>query len=393
MREDNEKNKIDANGYYEQPSIKELLLDNPIAETIKRKTQKNADNSNDLLGEFSEQDNEFYVDEVKEKKQKKAKKETTISQQKRKPVSPIKRKAKRFASFFLIVAVLLVVAIVLSLTILFKCQAYEVTGATRYSQEEIVDKCGIGKGENLFLAPKVIASNRIKNAFPYVEEADVSMKIPDTITIKITEAEESYLVKISDTEYLVISSKGRILNKVETPDDYDLPIFLGPEATATEVGKFIKYEDEKILDIINEISTVFVDNGYQGITEIDASNSANISFTYEGRIKVLLGLPEDLSYKIRTAMTIIEEKIDINKTTKVEGELNVAKCKQTKKSYFSEASLMDLVVPQNEENTEETIAEDDGNNLSNAVEELFKDEEEKEAETQAKIPQEKWYID
>ena len=254
----------------------------------------------------------------------------------RKPMSPTRRRIIRIVSYVSIVAVVLVVGVILSLTVLFKTQAYEVSGNTRYTNDEIIDACGIDIGDNIFLAPKHPAEKRIKDTFPYIEDVSVNFKIPDTIRIAVEEAVDGYLVKLSDSEYLVISTKGRILNRISDPSEYDLPIFIGPTLTSGEIGDYVSYEDDKVVSMIESITQTFADNGYQGITEIDATNMADISFTYDNRIKVKLGIPEDLDYKIRTAMIIINDKIDSNTAVKSSGVLDVSRCNTTKRSYFDE---------------------------------------------------------
>ena len=313
----------------------------------------------DMLNEFSDDTNEFYTDESIHSRRredprnvKNAKKQAK-KQEKRKPKSPLQRKIIRILSYGAIIAVILIVGVVLSLTVLFKTQAYEVTGVTRYSEEEIIDACGISKGENIFLAPKSAAEKRLKKQFPYVEEANVSFKIPDTIRIAIEEAAEGYLMKLSGSDYLVISTKGRILNQVTDTSAYDLPIFIGPTLTSGAIGDYVSYEDDTVVEMIESITQTFADNGYQGITEIDATNMADISFTYENRIKVKLGIPEDLDYKIRTAMIIINDKIDSATTVKTAGVLDVSRCNTTKRSYFDEATP---TVNPSEASTEPTTA-------------------------------------
>ena len=304
------------------------------------------ENDEDMLSEFSDDTNTFYTDERVERKRRKkeenqAKKEKKKAE-KRKPMSPTRRKIIRILSYGAIIAVVLIVGVVLSLTVLFKTQAYEVTGNTKYTEEELIETCGIGKGENIFLAPKTPAENRLKKAYPYIEEATVSFKIPDTIRIAIIEASEGYLVKISDTNYLVISTKGRILNQLTDAKGYDLPIFIGPTLTSGEVGDYVSYEDESVLDMIESITQTFADNGY----------TADISFTYDDRIKVKLGIPEDLDYKVRTAMTIISENLDKNQTGSTKGILDVSRCNSTKRSYFNEQEIHPTEVKPTEKPTE-----------------------------------------
>ena len=336
----------------------------------------------DLLSEFSDETNKFYTDEIvlRERKRRDSAKAKAPAkkQEKRKPMSPTQRKIIRILSYGAIIAVVLIVGVVLSLTVLFKTQVYEVTGNTRYAEDEIIETCGIGKGENIFLAPKGPAENRLKKKFPYVEEANVSFRIPDTIRIAIVEADEGYLVKVSDKEYLMISTKGRILNQVTDPSSYDLPIFIGPKLTSGEIGDYVSYEDETVLDMIESITQTFADNGYQGITEIDATNTADISFTYDDRIKVKLGIPEELDYKVRTAMTIINENLDKNQTGTVTGILDVSRCHSTKRSYFNEQAIHPTEAQATEKPTEAAASGEEWSDGESGQEEnydFYSDEE------------------
>lgn len=370
---------------------------------IQKRVEEIRANSDDLLGEIS--DDDFYVDEIKERRKdrrRQKEKEKNISKtNKRKPVSPMQRRIRRIVSTVIILGVFLTVCIILSLTVLFKTQNFVVTGTNKYTKEEIVQECGIHEGDNIFLSPKAIAEWRIEGKFPYVEECHVGVKIPDTITINIKEAVESYLVKINDSEYLVISSTGKILKKSNTPNGIKLPLLIGPKATVTEVGEIIKFEDEDVIETIDTISKVFADNGYSGITEINASVKSEITFTYDGRIKVILGVPENLSYKIRTAMTIIKEKIDVNKGIKLEGILDVSKCDTTKRSYFSEASLLkeqqaesqskkETKTEDSEDKDDEDEDEEDEDNEDEDSED--KEDEENAEEEQEILAQDQWYV-
>lgn len=354
-----------------------------------RSQRRMAEQNDDMLAEFSHGDDDFYVDEVSENSRQERQKKAPPARRtrERKPVSPLTRRIRRIVSYCLIVAVIMIVGVVLSLTVLFKTQAYEVIGTERYPKQDIINVCGISEGENIFLAPKRPAENRIKENFPYIEEVDVTFKIPDTIRINLTEAVEGYLVMVSDTEYILISTKGRILDKVDDISKYDLPIFIGPSISAGEIGDYVNYEDRTIMDIIDEVSQVFADNGYQGISEIDATNPANISFTYDGRIKVKLGLPEELSYKIRTAMTIINENIDVNAAASIEGVLDVSRCNVTKKSYFDEKPLLDI---NDSTDSDEDTAQDGESGISNPLNNS--DDADGGAQEQESLSVDDWYL-
>lgn len=381
-------NRFDDNDFevFEKSDIMDKIGDS-FSSVFSRRSRR-TDKGDELLSEFSVGDDnyELFVDERVQRK--KAKKEQKINVRKakkdkpKKPVSPLVRRIRNIVTSCVIVAVVLIVCVILSLTVLFKTQNYEVTGNTKYTQEDIIKTCGIGPSDNIFLANKKTASKRLVNSYAYIEEADVSFAIPDTITIDITEAVPAYYVKQADNLYLVTSAKGRILETVESADVYDIPLFLGGELKNSEVGEYISFEEKSTLSIIEDIVTVFVDNGYTGITEIDATDTANLSFTYDDRIKVKLGLPEDISYKVRTAMTIIVEKLDLNGSATTQGELDVSACNTTKKSYFREQSLIDA-----QQNAPST-----GGSLDDFMSGDSDTDTDAEEETQAPLSPEDWYL-
>ena len=166
------------------------------------------------------------------------------------------------------------------------------------------------------------------------------------------------MIKMSDTEYLVVSTKGRILDKTDNKNLNKLPIFVGPKPVTGEIGDYVSYEDDTLVDMVDSITQTFADNGYQGITEIDATNMADISFTYDNRIKIKLGIPEDLNYKIRTAMTIIDENLDKNGSNTSTGVLDVSRCNSTRRSYFKEGDLNPTQAPTQDPSQPATQAAD-----------------------------------
>lgn len=396
-RKNNRNDYSDGYQSFDKPDIMDKIGDS-FLNAFSRRSREN-DKADEVLSQFSKNGrDDFFVDESGRKplgKQnnsgKKKISKNARENKPKKPVSPLMRRIRNIITACVIVGVMLIICVVLSLTVLFKTQNYVVTGNTKYSQDEIISTCGIKTNENIFLANKKSAEKKIVKAYPYVEEAEVSFSIPDTITIDITEAVPAYVVKVTDSQFIIASSKGRILEIVESPENYDIPLFLGSDVTSLTVGEYVEFSDEKTLSIIDDIVTVFVDNGYTGITEIDATDPAQLSFTYDSRIKVKLGLPENISYKVRTAMTIITEKLDLNGSDTTEGELDVSNCYETKKSYFREQSLIDAqtetVNP--EENKPAEHPDEDYDGYDDITGEWIEAEEETEAPT---LAQEDWYL-
>ncbi len=402
------KNRYDDyhDGYdsFDKPDIMDRIGDS-FSSVFSRRSREN-EKADEAYYEFSKKGrDDFFVDERVERRKTQKKPQQASSKKKgkskskskvKKPVTPLVRKIRNIITYCIIVGVILVVCVVLSLTVLFKTQNYEVSGNTKYDQNEIISTCGITKSENIFLANKRSAEKKLLKTYPYMEDVDVSFAIPDTITINITEAVPAYIVKVTDSQFLIVSSKGRVLEHAQSIEGYNIPLFLGSNVTGTAVGDFVSFDNENTLKIINEIVTVFVDNGYTGITELDATDPANITFTYDGRIKVKLGFPEDISYKIRTAMTIIIEKLDLNGTNTTEGELDVSNCNTTKKSYFREQSLIDAEIPTQSENdetpTESEYIDEDADGYDDITGEIIEYEEEPTEEPTEALSPDDWYL-
>ncbi len=261
---------------------------------------------------------------------------------KKPPTKLVSKKARRIRTIILsalITTVVLVAGITLSLTVFFKTAEYEVTGKTRYDKQEIINACGIALGENIFLADKSSSEQKIIDAFPYIETADVSFGLPDKIVISVTEGKPFYLVEYSKNQYCVVSKEGRILKLSDKKID-DLPIIIGVKLKSNVPGTYVEYNNEKTSHTLEQLVESLDKNGFTNLSEINVSDKANLTFTYDNRIVVELGLPEDLDYKIRTAKIIIFDKLDPNNTGVIEGTLDVSKCNETKRSYFNEKSIV-----------------------------------------------------
>ena len=229
--------------------------------------------------------------------------------------------------------VVLLIGVILSLTVLFKTEKIEVEGNSFYSEDQILSYANVALQSNIFVGKMTATPDKIAEKLPYVESAKVDFVVPDTIKITITDAVPSYVI-INDGKFLLISSKGRILD-VMADNSSNYPVLSSSSLKNTTVGDYVSYSDENVPVILEEISDSLSKNEFKGITGIDVTNTANIKLVYDNRIAVIIGLPEDIDYKIRTAMAIITEKLDPNKTGAIYGTLDVSSCSTTKTSRFN----------------------------------------------------------
>ncbi len=283
----------------------------------------------------------YYIDEYAEKQRLKKKlkivrkQEREVIKRNKKPLTQKQIRKRRIivtASIFLAV---LIIGAVLSLTVLFKTEKIEVEGDEYYYDKQIIAFSNVSLQQNIFIASLNSTPDKISENLPYVEKAEVSVAIPDTVVIKVTNAVPSYAVK-DGSGYLIVSSKGRILEKTND-NSKNLTELLCSDITSKEPGDYVQFTDSNVPEILDSVATSLKDNKVTNVTALDVKDLNNITFNYDNHITVKLGLPEDLDYKIKTAMKIITEKLDPNKTGAIYGTLDVSTCAKNKVSHYKPA--------------------------------------------------------
>ncbi len=283
----------------------------------------------------------YYIDEYAEmqKREKRArvirKQENEVIKRNKKPLTQKQIRRRRLLISVGMIALVLVIGIVLSLTVLFKTEKIDVEGDEFYYEDQITAFCGVNLQQNIFIASIQATPEKIVENLPYVEEAKVGFAIPDTVTIKITDAVPSYVI-MDGNNYLLVSSKGRIIDSL-TDNSNKYPELTCGELNDKTVGKYVEFSDENIPDILEDVAESLHKNEVEHITGFDVTDPANITLNYDDRIKINIGLPEDIDYKIKTAITIIKEKLDPNNTGAVAGTLDVSTCNTNRMSHYKPA--------------------------------------------------------
>ena len=279
-------------------------------------------------------------------------------QKPKKPLSPMARKFRSYLVYASIILVVVLIGAVLSLTVLFKTENIVVSGTDVYSAKDIIDASGLILGDNIFTAPKGRASDRIEKKFTDIEEAKVTFSIPDTIKIHITMAKPAYVIE-GTAGYYLVSDMGKVLSVSATDDEAEVPLIEGVSAQSRVPGEYVEYQDDIATTSLQEMFRAFRELECEKITivnvETTKGGTLKFRYVYDDRIVVYLGTPDNLSYKIHAADTILKEKIDVNDSS-VAGTLDASSCYETKKCYFNEYSILPDSVPPTTSATEATEA-------------------------------------
>ena len=283
-------------------------------------------------------DGGYYIDEYSEKQrqEKRAKiirkQEREVIRRNKKPMTAKQVRLRRILISAGIAAAVIIIGAVLSFTVLFKTEKIDIEGDIYYTEDQITAFSNVSLQQNIFLGAWNSTPEEIVKNLPYVETANIGFAVPDTITIRIKNAVPTYVVK-DGNGYLVVSSKGRILDTAA--DNYEnLVVLTCGEIKNKSKGEYIDFGDDSVPEILDSVAKSFAANGVDKITGFDISNLSQIVINYDNRININIGLPEDLDYKIKTAFTIINEKLDPNNTGQVYGTLDVSTCNKNKISHY-----------------------------------------------------------
>ncbi len=155
---------------------------------------------------------------------------------KNKPRKPL-RKPLSFGFIFSVFRILSLVGFVLAVSAGFvfchdvilqlsflKIKNIEVNGISRIPKSDILEKTGLTVNQNIMTFNNSSA-RKIIEAEPWIESAEVTRKLPDTVLIDVKEREAIALIYLG--EFYVVDSKGNVFKKYEEGDPEDMPVITG----------------------------------------------------------------------------------------------------------------------------------------------------------------------
>lgn len=107
-----------------------------------------------------------------------------------------------------------VAALVIGLSIFFKVDTITVAGAQSYDEWTVREASGISEGDNLLTFSRAKATAQIIAELPYVDNARIGIKLPDTVIIYIEELDVSYAIKSGTGDWWLINSSGRVVDQI-----------------------------------------------------------------------------------------------------------------------------------------------------------------------------------
>ena len=248
---------------------------------------------------------------------------------------------KRFVLHLVTVAAV-VLALVFGMSIFFKVDADKITvsGTNKYTAWQVREASGIQDGENLLSLSDAKISGRIIAALPYVKQARVGIKLPDTVMIEIVEMQVVYSVEAEDGSWWLMSADGVLVEKTNSAEAGEHTKVLGVKLASPEVGKKAvavepvpteTAEDGTLipvtvlgserLDAAVSILQYLEENSVLGqAASVDVSDMTRLEVWYGKQYQVNLGDTTQLKYKISLMKSAIDQMGDYHES----GELDVS---------------------------------------------------------------------
>ena len=231
----------------------------------------------------------------------------------------------------LITVIAVVLALVFGMSIFFKVKTVVVSGAEKYTAWQVREASGVIEGENLLTLSRAQLASRIRDRLPYVAEARVGIKLPDTVNIEIVELDVAYALETDGGEWWLMRSDGVILEKINAADAAKYTKILGvwlqapqegmdavaaepvPEGTAPtgETLPPVTVKASEQLSAAISIVQYLEENGIIGdAASVDVTNLGAMELWYGERYQVVLGDTTQLSYKIKCMKAAIDKQSD-----------------------------------------------------------------------------------
>lgn len=222
-----------------------------------------------------------------------------------------------------------VIAVLFGMSIFFKVKNVEISGAAKYDAYKIRQESGIIEGENLFTVNKKRISAKVLKEFPYVDEVQVGIRLPDTVVIRVKELEVVYAAQDQQGSWWLLNASGKVVDTCTAAAAEDYTRIIGVQLSAPEIGnQAVAYEPpqepnesgetvpvtvyaREQLDLaINILQNLENEHFVGSIATVDVSDMGDIELWYGTRFQMLLGDSTDIPFKINALAQVLGERKD-----------------------------------------------------------------------------------
>lgn len=236
--------------------------------------------------------------------------------------TPAPAMSRRKLLLRLLTVVAVVIALLFGMAVFFRVDVEKTTvsGNNKYTAWEILQASGIEDGEGLLSLSRIAACGKIITALPYVKDVRIGISLPDTVRIYVQELPVTYACQSETGTWWLLSSEGKLVEQIDATSASNYTVLRGfvlasahqggtAQALETSSGGGTAPEGESTvitvtnahrLSVALEILQALESCGSIGqVSNLDVSDTGEITMRYGSRFEILLGDDSRLPYKIR----------------------------------------------------------------------------------------------
>ena len=189
---------------------------------------------------------------------------------------------------------------------LFKIQKLVIVGECPYNEQEMLNGMGISVGETLYGKKNEEIKQNVKYNLAYIDNIEISRVWPDTVKVKVEQANPTFYVSVENTMY-VLSQSLRVLSKTDIELKKLVAVEIKDIKSCVE-GEFLKADSDseeflrQLYELLNKYE-IFAET-----TNIDVTDRFNVTMMYGTKYMIKLGDKINLESKIKFMVTILEQK-------------------------------------------------------------------------------------
>ena len=214
-------------------------------------------------------------------------------------------------------------------------QKVVVEGDSVYTSKQVIYVSGIRKGDNMLGIKKKQVCADIETKLPYIYEASVDFKLPDTVTITVVPTTEKILIN-NKNNYICIDDNNKIVSlkkKKLTKGLYRVDGMTQVKKVA-EGGFYVPIRANKEkFDLAKQIVSCLEQSGLISNAVINVEDLTDVQVTYDSRICIYLGKCED----VEAQLSLAAEAIKHSASAKQKGYIDM---RYSNTAYFNEGSMV-----------------------------------------------------
>lgn len=189
---------------------------------------------------------------------------------------------------------------------------FEITGYSPYEDEEILNVCGVRRGDKLYSVDAEAAAQSIIKKCPYIYEVKVETKFPDTLIFDVKSRIAAWYVELGG-DFYALDSELFVLEETYNEQkfiDGKVTKLTLPHIKTAIVGETLTFgEGDSEIKFTNDLMRLINSTTFKSrITSADLSTRFEIRIVVDGKIDVYMGSFSDAETKLEAVERALGEE-------------------------------------------------------------------------------------